>query len=162
MRTVVLERDRYGRGLHRFRPGFLDFAGHCGFRPRLCQPYRAQSKGKVERFVRHLRGSLWVPLSSRMAAEGVVVDRAAANLAAGRWLREVANARTHATIGEVPAARLEAERAALRPVPPPYGGLVPRPAAAAPTAARPVVGLQHPLALYDALFAAPVAPGAVP
>jgi hypothetical protein len=31
-----------------------------------------------------------VPLASRMAAEGVVVDAAAANLAAGRWLREVA------------------------------------------------------------------------
>ena len=40
-RTVVLERDRYGAGQHRFHPGFLDFAGHCGFRPRLCRPYRA-------------------------------------------------------------------------------------------------------------------------
>jgi transposase len=37
-RTVVLERNRYGRGRHRFHPGFLDFAGHCGFRPRLCRP----------------------------------------------------------------------------------------------------------------------------
>ena len=162
MRTVVLERDRYGRGQHRFHPGFLDFAGHCGFRPRLCRPHRAQSKGKVERFIRYLRGGFWVPLASRMAAEGVVVDRAAANLAAGRWLREVANARVHATTGEVPAARLEAERAQLRPVPPPYSGLMPRPAAPAPTAARPVVGLQHPLALYDALFAAPVMPEAAP
>ena len=157
MRTVVLERDRYGRGLHRFHPGFLDFAGHCGFRPRLCQPYRARSKGKVERFIRYLRGSLWVPLASRMAAEGLAVDRAAANLAAGRWLREVANARVHATTGEVPALRLEAERGALRPVPPPYGGLALRPAATPPVPRTPIVGLQHPLALYDALFAMPEA-----
>lgn len=162
MRTVVLERDRYGRGRHRFHPGFLDFAGHCGFRPRLCQPYRARSKGKVERFIRYLRGGFWVPLASRMAAEGVAVDRAAANLAVGRWLREVANARTHATTGEAPAARLEAERGALCPVPPPYGGLVARPAAAPTVPLAPIVGLQHPLALYDALFAAPVTPEAAP
>ncbi|MBP0447910.1 IS21 family transposase [Roseomonas sp. SSH11] len=156
MRTVVLERDRYGRGRHRFHPGFLDFAGHCGFRPRLCQPYRAQSKGKVERFIRYLRGGFWVPLASRMAAEGIVVDRAAANLAVGRWLREVANARVHATTGEVPLVRLEAERGALRPVPSPYGGLIPRASAAVPRPmVRPIVGLQHPLGIYDALLAAP-------
>jgi transposase len=162
MRTVVAERNRYGRGLHRFHPGFLDFAGHCGFRPRLCQPHRAQSKGKVERFIRYLRGSFWVPLASRMAAEGVAVDRAAANLASGRWLREVANARVHATTGEVPALRLEAERGALRPVPPPYGGLALRPAAPSPVPRTPIVGLQHPLAVYDALFATQVMPEAAP
>ena len=160
-RTVVLERNHYGRGRHRFHPGFLDFAGHCGFRPRLCQPYRAQSKGKVERFIRYLRGGFWVPLASRMAAEGVVVDQAAANLAVGRWLREVANARVHATTGEVPADRLEAERQALGHIPPPYGGQLPRRVTEAPPPARPpVAGLQHPLALYDALFAAPDMPGA--
>ena len=138
MRTVVLERDRYGRGQHRFHPGFLDFAGHCGF---------------------------WVPLASRMAAEGVVVDRAAANLAVGRWLREVANARVHATTGEAPLVRLETERGALQCVPPPYGGLVLRSSAEAPVARsptpRPIVGLQHPLGIYDALFIAPVTPETV-
>ena len=157
MRTVVLARDHYGPGQHRYHPGFLDFAGHCGFRPQLCQPYRPRTKGKVERFIRYLRGSLWVPLASRMAAEGVVVDRTAANLAAGRWLREVANARVHATTGAVPAARLEEERRALRPVPAPYRGLVPRDAAPRLSPEpRPIVGLQHPLAIYDTLFVPPV------
>lgn len=61
MLTVVLERHGYGRGRHRFHPGFLDFARHCGFRPRLCAPYRAQTKGKVERFIRYLRESFYVP-----------------------------------------------------------------------------------------------------
>lgn len=157
MRTVVLARDHYGPGQHRYHPGFLDFAGHCGFQPRLCQPYRPRTKGKVERFIRYLRGSLWVPLASRMAAEGVVVDRTAANLAAGRWLREVANARVHATTGAVPAARLEEERRALRPVPAPYRGLVPRDVGSRPSPEpRPIVGLQHPLAIYDTLFVPPV------
>jgi hypothetical protein len=35
MRTVVLQRHGYGRGRHRFHPGFLDFARHCGFQPRM-------------------------------------------------------------------------------------------------------------------------------
>lgn len=49
MKTVVIERDAYGPKLHRFQPGFLDFARHYGFRPELCRPYRAKTKGKVER-----------------------------------------------------------------------------------------------------------------
>jgi transposase len=88
MRTVVLERHGYGRGRHRFHPGFLDFARHCGFRPRRCAPYRAQTKGKVERFIRYLRESFWVPLSSRLAQEGLIVEGAmilTSNLTFGSW-----------------------------------------------------------------------------
>ena len=164
VRTVVVDRNAYGRGRHRFHPAFLDFAGHHGFRPRLCQPYRAQTKGKVERFIRYLRGSFWVPLASRLARDGLAADKDAANAAARRWLREVANARVHATTGAVPAERLEAERARLQPLAPPYAGQVLRPAEAPPAPEarplppvppvppRPVVGLQHPLSLYDALM----------
>lgn len=155
MRTVVLQRDRYGPGKHRFQPGLLDFAGHCGFRPKLCRPYRAQTKGKVERFIRYLRGSFWVPLASRMAAEGVVVDAAAANLAAARWLREVANARTHATTGAVPAERLAEERPALHGIPSPYGGIVPAALGRQLRTVRPILGIQHPLAIYDTLLILP-------
>jgi transposase len=147
MRTVVLERHGYGRGRHRFHPGFLDFARHCGFRPRLCAPYRAQTKGKVERFIGYLRHSFYVPLASRLAQEGLVVDREAANLAARRWLREVANARVHGTTGEIPAERLAGER--LQAIPMPYAGRSVRSIQAKPAPA-PIVGLQHPLSLYDA------------
>jgi transposase len=149
MRTVVLERHGYGRGRHRFHPGFLDFARHCGFRPRLCAPYRAQTKGKVERFIRYLRHSFYVPLASRLAQEGLIVDRETANLAVRRWLREVANARVHATTGEIPTERLDIERAQLQPVPVPYGGHSVRSIQAKPVPV-PIIGLQHPLSLYDA------------
>ena len=95
---------------------------NCGFRPRLCAPYRAQTKGKVERFIRYLRHSFYVPLASRLAQEGLIVDRETANLAVGRWLREVANVRVHGTTGEVPAERLAIERVQLQSVPTPYAG----------------------------------------
>ena len=36
---------------------FLRFARHWGFTPRACRPYRAQTKGKVERPVRYVRGN---------------------------------------------------------------------------------------------------------
>lgn len=148
MRTVVLERHGYGRGRHRFHPGFLDFARHCGFRPRLCAPYRAQTKGKVERFIRYLRHSFYVPLASRLAQEGLIVDRESANVAAKRWLREVANARVHGTTGEVPAERLAIERMQLQPIPAPYGGRSVR--ALQTPKPVPIIGLQHPLSFYDA------------
>ena len=148
MRTVVLERHGYGRGRHRFHPGFLDFARHCGFRPQLCAPYRAQTKGKVERFIRYLRHSFYVPLASRLSQEGLIVDRETANLTVGRWLREVANVRVHGTTGEIPAERLAIERVQLQPVPTPYAGRTVR--SLQKPAPAPIIGLQHPLSFYDA------------
>ena len=76
----------------------------------------------MERFIRYLRGSFWVPLSSRLTQEGLIVDRETANLAVKRWLREVANARVHGTTSAIPAERLVSERLHLQPVPTPYGG----------------------------------------
>jgi hypothetical protein len=69
MKTVVLERDAYGEGEHRFHAGFLDYARHSGFVIKLCQPYRAKTKGKVERFNGYLRRSFYVPLVSPPGAE---------------------------------------------------------------------------------------------
>ena len=86
--------------------------------------------------------------SSRLAQEGLIVDREAANLAVKRWLREVANARTHGTTGAVPAERLVSERLQLQPVPTSYGGRTVRARQASPEPA-PILGMQHPLSLYD-------------
>ncbi len=105
-------------------------------------------KGKVERFIRYLRQSFYVPLASRLAQEGLIVDRETANLTVKRWLREVANARMHGTTGEVPAERLAIERTQLQPVPTLYGGRSVRSLQTPKTV--PIVGLQHPLSVYDA------------
>jgi transposase len=55
--TIVVERDAYGTGNHRWHAGLKDVADEYGFRPRLCRPYRARTKGKVERFNGYLKGS---------------------------------------------------------------------------------------------------------
>jgi len=122
MKTVVVARDAYGPGEHCLQAGFVDFAGHYGFQPRLCRPYRAQTKGKVERFIHYLRYSFYHPLSSRLAQAGLALDVHTANREVLGWLREVANRRRHATTGAVPAERLAQERAQLLPLPRPYRG----------------------------------------
>ena len=157
MRTVVVGRDAYGPGLHRFQPGFRDFAHHHGFLPRLCRPYRAATKGKVERFIRYLRQDFWVPLESRLRPLGLRPDAATANVEVRGWLRDVANLRVHATTGRVPADALAEERGALLPLCAPWPGLVLR-AAAAPVSARPTSRstapvIQHPLCVYEDLLA---------
>ncbi len=49
-KTIMIERDAYQEGQHKWNPKLLDCAKKYGFRPRVCKPYRAQTKGKVERF----------------------------------------------------------------------------------------------------------------
>lgn len=120
MKTVVIERDGYGPGRHRFHPRFRDFSSHYGFLPRLCKPYRAKTKGKVERFISYLRHSFVLPLAIRLKQAGLVLDVATANAEVLAWLRETANRRVHATTGLQPLDMLEEERPHLGPLPPPW------------------------------------------
>lgn len=166
MKTVVLERDAHGEGEHRYHAGFLDYARHCGFVIKLCRPYRARTKGKVERFNGYLRRSFYVPLLARLKQAGVELDTVTANAQVQIWLAEVANERIHGTTGAKPAQRLIEERPALQALPPVWRGDI---AAARPQAepvnpsepARPASVLahletpqpsQHPLAIYDQLL----------
>ena len=155
MRTVVTDRDQYGPGLHRYNRTFLDFAHHYGFLPRLCRPYRAQTKGKVERFIGYLRGSFYVPLASQLRADGLKVDRDTANARVGTRLREIANARVHATTGEVPLVRLALEHERLQAMPDLWPGSLPRPHPKR-SAALPPTGYQHSLRVYEDLLTAEV------
>lgn len=143
----MLECDAYGDGQHRFHPQLLQLAKDCGFSIRLCRPYRAQTKGKVERFNRYLRNSFWIPLKARFAASGLTVDAETANVEVARWLADVANARVHGELKERPVDRWQEERPHLLP----YHGVVnlaPRPGRRVP---MPIESLQHPLSTYDAL-----------
>jgi transposase len=111
-KTVVLRHVGRERGLQGeavFHPEALAMAHHYGFRIRLCRPFRAKTKGKVERdvpFVRErlVRGHAWR-------------DHDQANREWQRWNDDVARRRVHATHGEVVAVRAERDRAALGALP---------------------------------------------
>lgn len=156
MRTVVQQRNGYGKGLHRFHPGLNDLAHHYTFTPKLCRPYRAKTKGKVERSIGYVRRSFFVPVLSRYCQLEQRLDLAGLNLEFARWLAMTANARVHATTQAVPSERLKQERDALQPLPPTRVGRERRVVAQAHTLTTrfPVESLQHPLSVYDALLEA--------
>jgi len=148
-KTVVVERDAYGEGRHRWHSSVLSLSEELGFSMRLCRPYRAKTKGKVERFNGYLKGSFLVPLAATLKNSSLKLDAVAANVHIGRWLTEVANARIHATTKERPDHRLALERAALLPLP--TSAVVPSLAPRSPLPI-PVESLQHPLSVYQALL----------
>ncbi|MBV8049159.1 MAG: IS21 family transposase [Paludibacterium sp.] len=146
MKTVVLERDAYGTGQHRYHAGLLALADELGFVPRLCRPYRAKTKGKVERFNRYLRESFYNPLASCLKGAGLPVDTDTANREVQRWLAEVANVRQHATLAERPVDRWQRERPLLQALPYVVSPQVPA------TRAVPFESVQHPLSVYAELL----------
>ena len=154
MKTVVIERDGYGEGNHKLNPLFLDFAKHWGFVPKLCQPYRARTKGKVERFNRYLRRTFHVTLASRLKMSGIELDKDTANVEVRRWLRETANVRIHATTREQPEKLLKAEQPHLQALPPSYTGVSLREESLTKPVLHVVTPLQRPLSFYDQLVAA--------
>ena len=104
MRTVVLGTSE---GRPRLNPTFAAFAGHWGFTPRLCQPYRAQTKGKVESGVKYVKRN-FVP-----GREFRDLEDFNAQLAA--WQLEIADVRVHGTTHERPIDRFVDEARALAP-----------------------------------------------
>jgi transposase len=169
MKTVVIERDIDGPGEHRYHAGFLDYAKHCGFIIKLCRPYRARTKGKVERFNGYLRRSFYVPLVAKLKQAGLHLDVVTANAEVRHWQSEVANERIHGTTQIKPSERLREEQAQLQAIPATWRGDIAaaRPQAtvdisASEVAVRPAevaerikaaTPLQHPLAVYEQLLA---------
>jgi len=148
-KTIIQERDVYGPGEHRWNPALLNLAERYGFTPKVCRPYRAQTKGKVERFNHYLKNSFVVPLAASLNQVNLLLNVEVANSKIGPWLMEIANARTHATTGEIPQHRLDIEVHHLLPLPAaqdvPYTMIsVVQP--------MPVESLQHPLSVYQALL----------
>jgi len=118
LKAVVVEDRRAEGGKLLENAEFLRFAAHWGFRIRACRPYRAQTKGKVERPVRYLRGNF--------VYGRTFIGDADLDAQCQAWLDAVANRRVHGTTGEVPRERFERdERAVLRPLAAqPYRSLV--------------------------------------
>ncbi len=106
MKTVWQEIDDRGEVV--WNPIFLDFARYWGFTPRLCRPYRAQTKGKVESGVKYVRRNFLCGLQGR---EPGSLEELTTQLR--QWVWEVANQRVHGTTHAHILTAWEAERGSL-------------------------------------------------
>lgn len=109
MRTVVLGTVTEADGQRRpqFNTTFAAFADHWGFTARLCRPYRAQTKGKVESGVKYVKRN-FVP--GRTFA-----DLDDFNWQLAIWQAQVADLRVHGTTHQRPIDRFGDEVFALVP-----------------------------------------------
>jgi transposase len=146
LKAVIVDDERLNGGKLLENAEFLRFASHWGFRIRACRPYRARTKGKVERPISYVRQSFFYGRS--------FLNDEDLNAQALSWMARTANVRLHRTILEAPQARFERdERVLLKPLAlQPYRSLVLQ-------AARPAGKLRlqqalpsverRPLAMYD-------------
>jgi transposase len=86
---------------------FRAFADYWGFEPRVCQAYRAQTKGKVESGVKYFKHNF---LPGRAFVDDVHFAEALLE-----WMTSVADVRIHGTTHERPIDRFAHEQAALVP-----------------------------------------------
>ena len=107
MKTAVIGEDP--DGLVIYNRALLDLARHYGFQPRACRPYRAKTKGKVERPFRYIREDFFLGASFRNLDD--------LNAQLRHWLDTVANPRVHATTQRVVNEVFAEEKPALKPLP---------------------------------------------
>src|SRR4029078_2380950 len=115
MKTAVLGEDAEGHIV--YNRALVDFARHHGFHPRACRPYRAKTKGKVERPFRYLREDFFLARTFRH------LDDLHGQLA--HWLATVANPRVHATTQRVVNEAFAEEKGHLKMLPlAPFGSVL--------------------------------------
>jgi transposase len=108
MKTAVLGEPDADRPIV-YNAKLLACGQHYGFVPRACQPYRAQTKGKVERPYRYIRADFF--MARRFS------DLDDMNRQLRHWLDTVANVRRHGTTDRIVAEHFAQERPALGPLP---------------------------------------------
>jgi transposase len=121
MKAVIIDDQREVGGKLLENTEFLHFAAHWNFRIRACRPYRARTKGKVERPVGYVRQSFFYGRE--------FINDADLNAQLLSWTTQKANARVHRTTGEIPLVRFERdERRMLKPLAPhPYRSVIQAP-----------------------------------
>ena len=107
MKTAVLgEVD--DRGIV-YNDKLLALAAHYSFVPKACRPYRAKTKGKVERPFRYVREDFFLARSFRNLED--------LNAQFTQWLDQVANRRLHGTTSRIVIEHFAEELPALKPLP---------------------------------------------
>jgi transposase len=107
MKTAVIGEGEEGHIV--YNRALVELARHYDFLPRACRPYRAKTKGKVERPFRYIREDFFLARSFRNLDDlnGQLAD----------WLDTVANVRLHGTTQRVVAEAFAEEKPALKPLP---------------------------------------------
>ena len=108
MKTAVLGEPEAGRGVV-YNAKLLALGSHYGFVPRACQPYRAKTKGKVERPFRYIRADFF--MARRFTDIGDM------NRQLRHWLDTVANARRHGSTDRIVLEHFAQEQPSLQPLP---------------------------------------------
>ena len=97
-------------------PEWVDLSRLLGMVPKACRPYRAQTKGKVERMVRELKESLLPWLSGQALPSAPAL--ADYDDLTRRWIAEVVLPRRHRTTQQIVGEAWVAERPLLVPIRP--------------------------------------------
>jgi transposase len=92
-----------------YNRSLIALAQHYGFLPRACRPYRAKTKGKVERPFSYIRQDFFLarPFRNLDDLNGQLAD----------WLATVANVRLHGTTQRIVSDAFAAEQPELQPLP---------------------------------------------
>jgi len=120
-REVLTDRDpafcigQTAEGAAILAPEWVDLCALLSVVPKACRPYRAKTKGKVERMVRELKESFLPWLSGQFLP--VHPSLADYDSLARRWVEQVALERCHRTTGRVVGEAWTDERPCLRPIP---------------------------------------------
>lgn len=103
MKTAVIGES--AEGVVAYNPSLVGLLNHYGAVPRACRPYRAQTKGKIERPYRYVREDFFLARTFRNLED--------LNAQFEAWRTTVANARVHATTRQVVEQHFAEERPAL-------------------------------------------------
>lgn len=107
MKTAVLGENDEDGIVHNAK--LLGLAAHYGFLPRACKPYRAKTKGKIERPYRYVREDFFLGGAFRNLDD--------LNGQFRTWLDTIANPRVHATTRRVVTEAFAEELPHLKPLP---------------------------------------------
>ncbi|WP_323779152.1 IS21 family transposase [Leisingera sp.] len=107
MKTAVIGEDE--AGVVTYNAALVALLNHYGTVPRACQPYRARTKGKVERPFRYIRQDFFLARTFRNMDD--------LNAQFDAWRTGVANPRVHATTRQVVDEAFAGEVAHLNPLP---------------------------------------------
>ena len=103
MKTAVIGED--ANGVVQYNAALVALLNHYGAIPRACRPYRAKTKGEIERPYRYVRQEFWLARSFRNLDD--------LNAQFGDWRTQIANPRVRATTRRVVDEHFAEERPAL-------------------------------------------------